>query len=84
MIYGTTFKGLHSYNNFKLTMISDNRTVLSDVVRQTKFIPGYGTVDFGNDTYNEKALVVSLTYCALSLEDLQIQTEKLHGLHIDT
>jgi predicted phage tail component-like protein len=79
MIYGATFKGLHSYTAFKLTMISDNRTVLSDVVRYTKFIPGYGSIDFGNDTYNEKPLNVTFTYCASSLEDLQTQMEQIGG-----
>ena len=79
MIYGLSFKGLHSYDIFKLIMLSDNRQVLSDVVRQTKFIPGYGTVDFGNDTYNEKSLTVNFTYCASSLEDLQIQMELIGG-----
>lgn len=77
--YGVTFKGLHSYKNFKLTMLSDNRAVLGEVVRQTKFIPGRGTVDFGNDTYNEKPLAVKFTYCADSLEDLQIQMEQVGG-----
>ena len=79
MIYGLTFKGLHSYTAFKLIMLSDNRQVLSDVTRQTKQIPGYGTVDFGNDTYNEKALSVRLTYVAASLEALQTQAEQIGG-----
>jgi predicted phage tail component-like protein len=79
MNYGVTFKGLHSYNDFKLIMLSDNRQVLADVVRQTKFVPGYGTVDFGNDTYNEKAIRVNFTYIAASLMDLQTQMEQVGG-----
>jgi len=75
---GLAFKGIHS-SVFNLIMLSDNRTVLSDVVQQTKFVPGYGIVDFGNDTYNPKPLTVNFTYCAASLEDLQIQTEQIGG-----
>jgi predicted phage tail component-like protein len=75
---GLTFKGIHS-SVFNLIMLSDNRQVLSDVTRQTKQIPGYGTVDFGNDTYNEKTLSVILTYVAASLEALQTQAEQIGG-----
>jgi len=77
-MYGVTFKGLTS-QSFGLSLLSDNRQVLADVVRQTKFVPNYGTVDFGNDTYNEKALTVTLTYCALTLEAMQTQMEQIGG-----
>jgi predicted phage tail component-like protein len=60
-------------------MVSDTRTMLPDVTRQTKIVPGYGTYDFGNDTYNEKSLKIIFTYCASSLEALQIQMEQIGG-----
>jgi len=77
-MYGLTYKGISS-STFSLALLSDNRQVLADVVRQTKFVPNYGTVDFGNDTYNEKALTVTLTYCALTLEAMQTQMEQIGG-----
>jgi predicted phage tail component-like protein len=77
-MYGLTYKGISS-STFNLSLLSDNRQVLSDVVRFTKTVPGYGVVDFGNDTYSEKALVVSLTYCALTLEAMQTQMEQIGG-----
>jgi predicted phage tail component-like protein len=77
-MYGLTYKGINS-NTFGLALLSDNRQVLADVVRQIKFVPNYGTVDFGNDTYNEKALTVTLTYCALTLEAMQTQMEQIGG-----
>lgn len=77
--YGVTFKSLHSYNNFKLTMLSDNRNLLGDVTRQTKFVPGLGLVDFGNDTYQEKPLTVKFHYCAATPEDLAAQMELIGG-----
>lgn len=77
-MYGLTFKGIHS-SIFNTTLLSDNRQVLSDVVRYTKFIPQYGNVDFGNDTYNEKTISVGLTYCADTLEIMQSQMELIGG-----
>jgi len=77
-MYGLTYKGISS-SAFSLALLSDNRQVLADVVRQIKFVPNYGTVDFGNDTYNEKALTVTLTYCALTLEAMQAQMEQIGG-----
>jgi predicted phage tail component-like protein len=61
MNYGLSFKGLKS-SAFGVSVKSDNRQVLSDVVRQTKFVPGLGMVDFGNDTYNEKVMTVTMQY----------------------
>ena len=78
IMYGLTFKGLHS-NDFNLTMQSNDRAILSDVVRQTQFIQGFGTVDFGTDTYNENPLSVKFIYCANSLEDLRAQMELIGG-----
>lgn len=79
MSYGLTFKTLHSENDFDLTMMSDNRQILSGSNRQTAVITGFGTVDFGVDTPNEKPLKVTFSYCATSLEDLREKMELISG-----
>lgn len=78
--YGVSFKGLKS-QSFGLTMTSDNRQVLSDVVRFVKQVPGYpGTIDFGNDTPNEKTISVIFTYNYKNQPPLlQSQMEQIGG-----
>jgi predicted phage tail component-like protein len=69
--YGFTFNDKNS-SSFNIVARSDDRSLLPEKRRNEFIIPGRdGAVDYGNNTYNNRIITVTITLVSRSLPDLR-------------
>ena len=74
---GLNYKSITS-KSFGLVMKSENRGLLPEITRQIITVPKrMGSVDFNNDTYNEKTITVSLQKTYKSSAEAMAESELL-------
>lgn len=79
--YGCTFKGKHSYKDFKLIMRSEDRSLLPQTKVSQVDIPFIdGKFDMREEpVYDNRTITVTFTYADMSLEDMHLRKRLVAG-----
>jgi predicted phage tail component-like protein len=75
---GFEYNGAHSYTDYNIIAKSVNRPILPALIKRELTIPGkHGTYDFGDNTYENKIITVSIHYVGTSFNGLRLHARDI-------